>query len=247
MSSSDNDESKRLGVLRQRFSAIRIDTDDTDMFDFGSDLIELRSLEAFDFHYELLRDTSMDAELYDWLCRMFSRRGDDGEDYLLSKFATESDPSLQATALQILGSFKYNQGRRLKDTAALARTTLESSYEELRCKALWVMGWLGASNDVPKVATLLEKDPAPANRQWAATALMQIFHSHPSAASKALKCLGKALETEADPIALGGILVAVQEISGKRFGLSAISHEPPSAEKLQSALAKARRMFARSA
>ncbi|MCR6479062.1 HEAT repeat domain-containing protein [Variovorax sp. ZS18.2.2] len=241
------EESLAIESLRQRFNAIRIDTDVSDMFDFGADLLELQSPEALDFHYALLRDTGMDGELYDWLCRKFSDRGDAGEDHLHARFAQEQDASLQATVLQMLGTFKYRKGRRLKDTAALARAALGSPHDDLRCKGLWVIGWLGTTADIAKVAPLLAKDPVPANRHWAASALMQIFFNHRSAAPRALACLREALEAETDAVVLGGILVAVQEIAGKKFGLASNSHEAPSAEKLEAALAKARRMFARAA
>lgn len=240
-------ESPAVESLRQRFDAIRIDTDVSDMFDFGAQLLELQSAEALDFHYALLRDTGMDGELYDWICRKFSDRGDAGEDHLHARFALEQDASLQATVLQMLGTFKYRKGRRLKDTAALARAALGAAHDELRCKGLWVIGWLGTTGDIARVAPLLAGDPVPANRRWAASALMQIVLNHRGAAPKALARLREALDAEADPVALGGILVAVQEIAGKKFGLSASSHEPASAEKLEAALAKARRMFARAA
>ncbi|GEM_PF-607623 len=240
-------ESKAIETLHRRFKTIRTDTDVSDMFDFGADLLELQSTEALAFHYELLRDTSVDSELYDWLCRKFSERGEEAEDHLLASFEREQDPAMQATVLQMLGSFKYRKGRRLKETAALARAALTSPHEELRCKGLWVISWLGGATDIAKVAPLLANGPVVANRGWAASALMQIVFNRRSAAPQALKCLRAALEVESDPVALRVILVAVQEIAGKKFGLSSSSHDPPSEEKLQAALAKARRMFARSA
>jgi len=236
-----------LDALRQRFAEIRTDTDVSDMFDFGADLLALQSPEALAFHYALLHDTGMDSELYDWLCRKFGERGDEAEDHLLAQFAQESDPAMQATVLQMLGAFKYRKGRRLKETVALARAALASPHDELRCKGLWVIGWLGGTTDIAKVVPLLTHDAVATNRQWAASALMQIVLSRRSAAPKALEPLRQALDTETDPVVLGSILVAVQEIAGKKFGLSSSSHEPPSEEKLQAALAKARRMFARAA
>ena len=236
-----------LDALRQRFAEIRTDTDVSDMFDFGADLLALQSPEALAFHYALLHDTGMDSELYDWLCRKFGERGDEAEDHLLAQFEQEPDPAMQATVLQMLGAFKYRKGRRLKETATLARAALASPHDELRCKGLWVIGWLGGTTDIAKVVPLLTHDAVAANRQWAASALMQIVFSRRSAAPKALEPLRQALDTETDPVVLGSILVAVQEIAGKKFGLSSSSHEPPSEEKLQAALGKARRMFARAA
>ena len=240
-------ENKAIETLRRRFETIRTDTDVTDMFDFGADLLKLQSAEALAFHYELLRDTGMDSELYDWLCRKFSERGDEAENHLLASYEREQDPGMQATVLQMLGTFKYRKGQRLKETAALARAALASPHDDLRCKGLWVIGWLGGTADIAKVAPLLANDFAVANRAWAASALMQIVLNRRSAAPKALECLRAALELESDPVALRSILVAVQEIAGKKFGMSSSSHAPPSEEKLQAALAKARRMFARSA
>ncbi|MES2245882.1 MAG: HEAT repeat domain-containing protein [Pseudomonadota bacterium] len=236
-----------LDTLRQRFLEIRLDTDVSDMFDFGADLLEQDSAEALAFHYTLLHDTGMDSELYDWLCRKFGERGDEAEDHLLAQFDREPDPAMQATVLQLLGGFKHRKGRRLKETAALARAALASPHDELRCKGLWVIGWLGGTTDIAKVVPLLAHDAVAANRRWAASALMQIVFNRRSAAPQALAPLRQALDTETDPAVLGGILVAVQEIAGKKFGLSSSSHEPPSEEKLQAALAKARRMFARAA
>ncbi|WP_431113279.1 hypothetical protein [Variovorax paradoxus] len=237
------DKTNALATLRRRFFTLRFSTDHAAVFSFVGDLLDLHSAAALEYHYNLLLDSDTSDVVYDTLCRSFSMRGAAGEDYLHARFMSVDEPSLKATLLHVLGSFRTGNARRRKETAAHARAALASPHEELRCRGLWVIGWLGTSADIPRVGYLLTGDSAAINRQWAATTLMHIVYNHPSGAPAALNLLSEALAKETNKQALSGIVVAAQEITGKKLGLSATSHKTPSNDKLNAAMKRTRRMF----
>lgn len=210
---------------------------------FCKKLVASNDLEILDFHYGLLRDQSVGDVLYQHLRRAFSKRGPAGEDYLHRKLGAETDAVLQGDVLQLLGGMKNHGGKRLGETAEWARKLLQSDVDTVRCRALWVLGWLGTTDDIDTViADRLFHDPDHENRGWAATAMMQIYFSDNTAAEKSLGCLKQAMRAEKDYFALEMILIAIQELTGKRFGLKSGSHERAAREKVDAALKKALRL-----
>lgn len=232
-----------LSQLRAHYTRIKDSSDVSDHFDFEDALLESDSEAYLQFHYALIAAADCDSLLFEGICRKFKDRGTVGENYLLQRIQDEPDDEVKARALQILGGYKFCGGKRLKETAELARQFMSSTTTGLRCRALWVIGWLGSARDLDRLAVVLHKDAVGELRGWAATAMMQIFFNHKAVASKALSHLKTALEVESDLKALEGIVVSIQEISGKRLGLSASSHEPPKEEKLKAAIAKASRLL----
>lgn len=169
----------------------------------------------------------------------FVKRGPAAEGYLLAKLARETDPALQADVLQMLGKLRYHGGKRLAETAGWARRLLHSDVAQVRCRALWVLGWVGGLEDLERLSSALRSDDDAENRGWAATAMMQLFMADATTAAQWLGPLEQALRQEVDEIALERILISLQEISGKRLGLKASSHERAPKQKLDAALRKA--------
>lgn len=192
-----------------------------------------------DLLYEQLKDRDVDDAEFQSRRKAFLGRGPAAEDYLLARLARETDPALQGDVLQMLGKLRYHGGKRLMETAEWARRLLGSDVDQVRCRALWVLGWLGGLDDLERLSEALRCDKNAENRGWAATAMMQLFMTDATSATRWLGPLEQALRQEQDEFALEKILISVQEISGKRLGLKSGSHERAPKEKLDAALRKA--------
>lgn len=194
--------------------------------------------------YELLKDRDVADAEFQSRRMAFVRGGPAAEDYLLAKLAHETDRALQGDVLQLLGKLRYHGGKRLAETAEWARRLLRSDVDQVRCRALWVLGWVGGLDDLERLSNALRSDVNAENRGWAATAMMQLFMTDPRGAARWLASLEQALREERDEFALEKILISVQEISGKRLGLKSGSRERAPKEKLDAALRKALKLRA---
>lgn len=223
-----------LDTLKQTYQSICNNCPTPDRLAFGKALVAENSPEILDFHYWLLSETDMNTELYQTVARQFAERGEGGERYLLSKIQQEPDTILKATVLQILGTFRYRQGKHLDEISNLARTYLRATEPELRNKALLVIGWTGQPEDIDQIAFVLNNDPIPENRSWAATALMQLFFTYPQIARRSLDLLQVALKKETASHPEYAILVSMQEIGEQNWGLSPTS-ESGNPEKVSAA------------
>jgi hypothetical protein len=86
----------------------------------------------------------------------------------------------------------------------------------------------------------------PETRGWASTALMQLFHNNKEIVNRKTKLLNTlkvALHSEQNDYALNCILVSIQEISGKKLGLSPRDHEIVSKEILEKVKKKATKLL----
>jgi len=193
--------------------------------------------------YEQLRDRDVADAEFQSRRMAFVKKGASVEDYLLAKLAQETDPALQGDVLQLLGKLRYHGGQRLEETAAWARRLLGSEVDQVRCRALWVLGWVGGAGDLERLSSALRSDSNPENRGWAATAMMQLFMSDVMNAAQCLTPLRQALRKEEDVFALEKILVSLQEISGTRLGLKSGGQVPAPKEKLEAALKKALKLW----
>jgi len=233
-----------IETIKDYFAKIKLGCDTPTMFDFGKRLIQSNTEDFLDFHYTILAERNIDKELYDFITKKFKDRHSVGENYLLKRIVSEQDDFVKAMVLQVLGSFRYSRVNRSEETAELARQFLISESNILRCRALWVIGWTGNVNDIDQISSLLLNDQENENRCWAATAMMQIYFKDKLSAEKSLYYLKIAINQEADLKALEGILISIQEITGKKLGLNAMSHNSPNAEKITKALKNAKRILA---
>lgn len=226
-------------VLQEQFQQLQNENSTGPRFAFIKELLQENSPEMLEFHYSLLSQYNIDPELYGAVCRKFSERGEAGELYLLSRINDEEDPELKATVLQILGTYKYKNGKHLEETAQLARVFLHSAHAGLRMRALWVIGWVGNPSDIEQVGTLLLFDPAPENKSWAATTLMQLYTTFPETRKQSTQLLQQALQTELNEHTLNAVLVSLQEISSNNWNLDDANMEANTTKKLELAKAKA--------
>ncbi len=229
-----------VAALKRDFAAlVKQPADAAAQAAFIKRLISTHSPAVLDLHYRFLAERSLPDGLFRALRTSFSKRGPEGEDYLLERLPKERDPALQGDVLQMLGSYRYSGGKRLDETAAWARRLVRSEADTLVCRALWVLGWVGAPDDVAVLSEVLFDAASAENRGWAATALMQLAGTHPEVTAPAIAVLGRAIRVERGERALENMLISLQELTGQRLGLKASSHEPASSAKVQAALKKA--------
>ncbi|MCB1140229.1 MAG: HEAT repeat domain-containing protein [Leptospiraceae bacterium] len=167
----------------------------------------------------MLKDKDVSDEMYQQLRREFSNHAN-GEEFLLEKIADEQDEIVQGDLLHILGTYKYRRHRCLKRTAEFARQFIASQSVYLRKKGIIVLGWIGEKSDVEIIAEAMFNDENEENRGWAATGLMQLFFHKPAIKNQCLRNLQAALATEKSYFTLSCILISIQEIAGKQWGIS---------------------------
>jgi len=169
--------------------------------------------EMLEFHFGLLRNREHHY-VYCTIRAAFKKHGSPAESFLVEKFDTESDPNLRGDALQILGTMRSKSARAFAKEAATAEA------ETLRYRGVIVLAWVGTISNMKTVLNdCLLHDPSPFVRGNAATAFRQIWYERPRAKEPAIDLLGKALEVEEDDEAICSIVVTLQTIMKRRFGI----------------------------
>ena len=163
------------------------------------------------YHLDLLRDVS-NGDLYKHLRSIFQKRGQAGEEFLVSRFHQETD-GLRGDILQLLGHLCSEAA------APIAREFLEHQDSDHRCRGCMVLGWIGGPEDIALLGKHLLDDPDPSIRGDAATALRQIWLRLPECRDESLGLLRQALSKEQDPKTLNLIIISAQTIAKKSFGM----------------------------
>ncbi len=185
---------------------------DEEQAEFANMLLQSNEPEVIRFHYELLRNRRNES-LFQWIQNAFVKRGAVGEKFLISAIDQETAPEMLANDLHILGRMRSQHAREY------AIRFMANEHPEVRHVASYVLGWVGQPEDVDALAKLLLEDPDPETRSDAATAFRQMFRRMPTISERATDVLGEALDKEADPEVLASILITLQTINGKKFGM----------------------------
>lgn len=188
--------------------------------EFIDALLEHHDGEHLAFHFDLLRNREH-FYVYCSIRAAFKKHGPHAESFLVERFQTETDPHLRGDALQILGNMRSKSARALAKEAAMA------DEETLRYRGVIVLGWVGTVKDMKTVLRdRLLNDPSAFVRGNAATAFRQIWFRISRAKDPAIETLGEALETEEDEEAVCSIVVTLQDIMKRRFGIREPRDEP---------------------
>lgn len=180
---------------------------------FTNALTASHDREHLEFHYSLLED---DEHWYPYcsIRSAFEEHGAAGEDFLIEKFQVEERPGLKGDALQLLGHMKSKSAR------SFAKEVADDRNESLRYRAAIVLGWVGTVGDMKTVLRKRVLDDSSAFvRGNAATACRQVWYRRSAAKEPAIDILGEALPLEQDEDAIAGIVVSLQTIMKRRFGL----------------------------
>lgn len=193
-------------------AASRPTADDEEQHALAVRLIESDAPEIIAYHYELLRKRD-NKSLFHWLRNTFAKRGRPGEEFLIRALDEERDPEMLATVVHILGRMRSGAARES------AICLLTSEQIELRDTAIYVLGWVGSASDVSLLEERLLSDSAPNVRGDAATVYSQLVYRLPASREPAVKGLHRALRQETDKDVLASILVSLQYILHKRWGM----------------------------
>lgn len=171
---------------------------------------------TLEFHYSLLKDKE-NPDLYYRIRAGLKKRGKRNRNiigiFLLRKIKEETNDELRADALQILG------GLKIEESLPYAREFIKSENRDFRYRGIIVLGWLGTKKDTLLLADRLFNDPDSQLRGYAATALRQLWSRLPETKEEIVQLLHKALATEQDRVALQFIIVVLQDLLKKKFGL----------------------------
>lgn len=198
--------------LQSKYQQVRQSRSFAERQAFIKELLSDQSEQAVAFHFDLLKQRE-NRDLYEELRAAFVKRGPSVESLLADRVDSEADPVARGDALQLLGTLRSESAPRL------ARRLLNAESEELRYKAIIVLGWTGARDDVGLLAKVITEDTSPRLRGFAGTALRQLYLRLPDFKEQVTQRLLGAIKAETVAEALTGLIIAFQTVVGKSFGL----------------------------
>lgn len=178
---------------------------------FVKKLMSDNSLEVVNYHYSLLKKREY-KYLYYSVRAAFENRPN-ADEFLIQKLSVETDPITQADILHIIGQLKSNQA------APLAREYVEHSDKYHREVALYVIGWVGAEDDILILQKHMLEEQDPHLRITAASAHRQIAWRLNDLNDAILKSLKVGFENEKDDGVLSWIIIMIGSVSNKKLGL----------------------------
>lgn len=201
-----------LNALEEQYRA----ASETDDFAVHHALVEAllasNDREVLELHYRCLRDRE-NRDLYLQLRAAFVKRGAAAGKFLVEKAAHETDAAIRADLLHLLG--------RIDHPAAvpMARDAVRAADAHLRHVGCYVLGWLGEREDLALLRDRLLHDEDAFVRRTAATAHSQFYEHSKRSKTAILESLHRGLVAERDEAVAGWIVLAVQYVLGKRFGV----------------------------
>lgn len=188
-------------------------TDDFEIHStFVRELLKSQDNKVLDYHYKLLADQS-NRDLYLRIRLGMVKRGKSVAPFLIHKLQRENNLSLRRDLLHILGRL------RVPDALKLARKEIEGTDADMRHRSCHVIGWMGDSSDIPRLRKALLIDTDEYVRRTAATSHSQIGERIPELVPVLMLNLRQALQSEKSEEVIKWIVITVQYLSKKRFGL----------------------------
>ena len=201
-----------IDTLEKEYNAAKETTNFTLHQNFIKLLLSSDDSETINFHFNLLKNRD-NWNLYTRLRAGFKKRGIATEKFLIDKIKNESDDGLQADALHLLGELNSNEA------VSISKDFIKHQDQTHRETACYVLGWLASENEIDYVADRLLNDSDADIRATAATSLDQIKLRLPETKPKLISILKNALESETNEEVAAWIIITLQYIMGKRFGL----------------------------
>ena len=180
---------------------------------FIKKLLEKNEESMLNFHYLLLRDKEI-PDLYNRIRASFDERPKEIiEPFLLDKLKTEKDILLKADTIQLLG------GIGSSEVLPYVKNNIKSENGNIRYRCIIVLGWLGNKNDLPILNERLINEPNNELRGYAATAMRQIWFKKRATSEDILPYLYSALVNENSEETLSMIIIVIQDLLKRKFGL----------------------------
>ena len=212
-------------------------TDDFDIHAaFVSDLLLLSDQETIRYHYDLLRDRS-NVDLYLRLRLAMIKRGVNVVAFLERMTETEVNQEMRADLLHMLGRLRSPLG------LILARAALTSNNPDTRHRGCYVIGWMGDLTDVSWLRSVLLSDGDDYVRRTAATSHSQMSERLPDLKDVLSNSLLEAVRSEQSLEVSKWVVVTLQYIQGKSFGLRENIKEGTVTGNVVTALEKVKAFF----
>ncbi|MGF7108290.1 HEAT repeat domain-containing protein [Treponema pedis] len=185
----------------------------TATFSLKKKLLESNDINILDFHLNLLK-TKENTDLYYRMRACFSDRPKEKiEVFLLDRLDKEQDNVLKADIIQILGHIKSAK------ILPYVREHIKSKDGNIRERCIIVLGWMGNKDDLPILNERLQNDTDDELRGEAATAMRQIWFAKRATAEDILPYLYRAVVKEAAEETLSSIIIVIQDLLQRKFGL----------------------------
>lgn len=190
-----------------------------------------------EYHYELLKDKSLDKDFRRSLSGRFNEHGEEAEDFLISKLDNNQDADFQADIIFLLGKLNKKHKSEILD---YARKFAESENDYKRDRAIIVLGWIGTIEDTEIFKTHLLNDTNPNCRAWSASSYMQMWFKseNDNIKLKAFDAYLKALNSESDYFVVATILSAIRVMGKTKLGISQTALDELDTEKIDLAKPK---------
>jgi HEAT repeat protein len=186
--------------------------------DFVEILLSDNSSETISYHYDLLKKREY-KNLYHYIRAAFKKRLE-AEEFLVKKISTEKDSIALGDILHLLGGLRSSQA------APLARKLINNDNGYQREVALYVLGWVGAEEDIDILTTHLLNEESSHLRGTAASAHRQMYWQLSELKNKLLASLKQGFEKEKDDEVIAWIIVMIESIAVKRLGLREDKQDP---------------------
>jgi hypothetical protein len=171
------------------------------------------------YHFSLMANKNTVNEFKEILWDEFPVHTD-AEEFLLNKLEKNENTKYHGEIIFCLGKiidqwYGEQKDKVLEYTLKLANSTDEN----VREKAIIVLGWLGGSKHIGFIADKLLNDPYNKCRAWSASSFMQIWfrRKNQNFVNTVLPYLYKAIKQETDTFVIGIIISSFQKMIGKKF------------------------------
>jgi HEAT repeat protein len=189
----------------------------TATFEFNEELLKDNSEEMLEFHYSLLKDLPNDMEHYKLRNRIraaFKERPKEKiEPFLLAKLNSEPNLSLKTDIILLLGLI------RSAKVLPYIKANMKSDNGNIREICAVVLGWIGNKEDLPLLNERLLNETNDELRGSAATSMRQMWFKDKAAAEDILPYLYSAIIKEDSEDALRSIIITIQSLLKRKFGL----------------------------
>jgi hypothetical protein len=220
-----------IDLLRKKFrELVQMEDSGGGIFDFKEMLLDSDDAAILDFHFSILADIKNEY-LYRGILYFFADRKDKKrvEEFLYMKYRdSDSSTKLKADIIQLLGKLKSSFGRKL------ALDNIQSSIYDMRYRSIIVLGWTGTETDLPILNERMLNDKDGKLREYAATAMRQIWYKHSETRDEITGYIHKAAPLEKDTDALTGMIITIQDMYRKKFGVKESRYGDISGDVLES-------------
>lgn len=183
------------------------------------DLLSSDSDDFLEFHYQISTDTSIKDGVRNMIKSFFysdienKREKNKVATFLYKKYNEAIDNRNKGEILRMLGHL------RIPLAYELAIKEITSSDYNLRYNSVIVLGWIGTFKDIILLNNQMATDLNPLLRGYCATSMRQIWHRYPNTKNEITQYIYKAILFENDNDALVGMIITIQDLYMKKFGI----------------------------